>query len=1226
MKKPLLTAHPCRGDRLAKARENKGFALVVTLSLMILLTVIAVGLLSLSSISLRSANSGQDMATARANARMALMLAIGDLQKSAGADQRVTATADILPATKPATTGRAHWTGVWNTSSYNPSKPDTKTFVCWLVSGNPSSPPDATATAGADDALVFEGKDAATSVRVPKVKIKGDSKTNGAYAYWIEDEGLKADLGWNEGEFTNNERKQAARLSTALGPDYESFEGPFTSKTTYPITTTGGNAWLSNLDKALSVADMPLVMSDSSNQSAWLRERRHDMTLGSRGVLADVKLGGLRRDLSLAFEMDGNADITATEKPTKFNQQDGEFVGGSDRLTAPKAALGMGDVKERYLYRDMKGSGTPFSGDIVTPNSVVRGPNWWALRDYANLYKRLKGSGGNYLLNARSYYPNVSAANKPSYHWGSMSGANSGANTWDTETLPSNGFTASLPDLHLFKPARANYAPVFLGSVIAYSVLATNSDGTTADLAVGIDPMFYLWNPYNRTLKVDRYALKMTGFGGHITLWVNRPSGSTQYGPAIITKFAQNHSNTAGWVDRMTYLASDLTMAPGEVMVLSPRSNRGTDASVLRDAIFPGTNTDNASGAILSSIPDVNGTNWQKIKLNLATDSVGFLYSHALKNISNPIADNTGDRNMTEHVWVDASLPAANIKPLDLANESKVGEHLQQIGNNTQGTLDLPEYFSPPRQSPGTKLNPIAALVPANTLVNTKRFFGISNYLTKPAAHQAEMPNPVEVFTQFNPFPMGGYHDMWRPCLLSQTYTAIADPGDVDTLLQRAGINFPATQLNNGNWGASYAGGSTAVPMINIPSSPILSLAAFADANLTVGAMQPLRAVGNSWSSLLVSPVSPYGPVTGMPWMSATASDSSWLINDALFDRYFLSGIAPEFTIGAGGYSSSGSLSDTLTNFFSTEYQSAKASPILRPYVPLGKTTAETVSALAADDGYKKMGAYSLVAGAFNVNSTSVTAWAAFLRGNRDLAVEYAQGAGTNSALGTPFPSSTSPASSPNAATYWSGFSRLSENQIDSLASEIVKQVKLRAPFMSLSDFVNHRVGTPKKNETHYMGALQAAIEDSGINGSVRNGAGGVSPVYSGAIAKYFPDPPPVGTRKTTTGIPSDITQAALLLPLAPRLNARTDTFRIRGYGEALSADGTKILARATCEAVVQRFPEYMDPDTDASNNEPWDEATNPLSPSASKLNPINQTFGRRFKIVQFRWLNQAEL
>jgi Tfp pilus assembly protein PilX len=1221
----MMPERSLRANPRATTGFQKGFALVVALSLMILLTVIAVGMLTLSGISLRASAHGQALAVAKANARLALALAINELQKSSGPDQRITASAEILPASKPASLGRTRWTGVWDTSGFSPAMPEKKAFVRWLVSDDPTSPADASAATGTGDVVLFQGKDAASSVRVPKVAVKPGSASAGFYAYWVEDEGLKANLGWNEGKFTDPGPKQAARLSAVPGPDHGSLAGPFAGRTNYPITSASGNPWLGNLSKAFSAADMPLVMGDNNHQLDWLREHRHDMTLGSRGLLTDVKLGGLRRDLSLAFEMDGAADISANEQPARFNRQVGEFVGGKDRFAAPKAALGMGGVVERYLYRDTKGSGTPFSDDIVTPNSVVRGPNWWALRDYANLYKRLKGGGGNFLLNARSYYPNVSAANHPAYQWGSMSGANSGAYTWDTETLPSNGFTGTLPDRHLFKPARANYAPVFLGSVTLYSVLATNSDGKTADLAVGIDPLFYLWNPYNRTLKVDRYALKLTGFGGHITLWVSRPGASTQHGPAIITKYAQNHSNTAGWVDRLTYLASDLTMAPGEVLVLSPRSNRGADATVLRDALFPGTNTDNASGAILTSIPDSTGKNWQKIKLNLATDSVGFLYSHAFQ--ARDAAGNiTGDQGMAEHVWMDASLPAPNVKPVDLGDAAKAGEHLQQIGNNTQGTLELPEYFSPPRQAPGANISALrTGTAPANTLVNTKRFFGISTYLTKPAAHQGEMPNPVEAFTQFNPFPMGGYNDMWRPCLLSQTYSAIADPGDVDMLLQRAGINFPAAQIRSGYWGTSYAGGSTAVPLINIPSGPILSLAAFADANLTVGAMQPFRAVGNSWSSLLVSPVSPYGPVTGMPWMTATASDSSWLLNDALFDRYWLSGIAPAFMIGPSGYSSSGSLSETLTRFYSPDFRSAQANPVLRPYLPPGKSTQGIVAELAADDGYRKLGAYSLVDGVFNVNSTSVPAWTAFLRGNRDLAVDYAQGSGTNTSSGTPFPKSTAPAFSPDAATHWSGFSRLSDSQIESLAIRIVKQVKLRGPFMSLSDFVNHRVGTPKKSETHYMGALQAAIEESGINAPVKTGGGGITPVYSGAISRYFPDPPPVGSRTTTTGIPGDITQADLLLPLAPRLTARSDTFRIRAYGEALAADGTTVLAKAVCEAVVQRVPEYLDPETDPANNEPWDEANNPLQSSA-KLNPINQRFGRRFNLVGFRWLAPSEI
>ena len=75
--------------------HRRGFALVVTLSLMILLTIIAVGLLSLSSISLRASSAEQLNREARQNARMALMLAIGELQSATGPDQRVTAPAGI---------------------------------------------------------------------------------------------------------------------------------------------------------------------------------------------------------------------------------------------------------------------------------------------------------------------------------------------------------------------------------------------------------------------------------------------------------------------------------------------------------------------------------------------------------------------------------------------------------------------------------------------------------------------------------------------------------------------------------------------------------------------------------------------------------------------------------------------------------------------------------------------------------------------------------------------------------------------------------------------------------------------------------------------------------------------------------------------------------------------------------------------------------------------------
>ncbi|OYV04977.1 MAG: hypothetical protein CFE26_14020, partial [Verrucomicrobiales bacterium VVV1] len=88
------------------SRKKPGFTLIITLVMMVLLTTLGLGLLSLSTISLRSATQGSANAVARNNARLALMLAIGDLQKAAGPDQRVTASASILnESASPGITG-----------------------------------------------------------------------------------------------------------------------------------------------------------------------------------------------------------------------------------------------------------------------------------------------------------------------------------------------------------------------------------------------------------------------------------------------------------------------------------------------------------------------------------------------------------------------------------------------------------------------------------------------------------------------------------------------------------------------------------------------------------------------------------------------------------------------------------------------------------------------------------------------------------------------------------------------------------------------------------------------------------------------------------------------------------------------------------------------------------------------------------------------------------------
>ncbi len=170
-----------------KPQKNhpRGFALIVTLSLMILLTVIAVGLLTLSSISLRSAGQSTSMSVARANARMALLLAIGELQRSAGPDKAVTAPSEIVAAS-PA---KPNLTGVWDSwdfdvksSSLDYDGPKTRPasgtnpgFKGWLVSdGSLAGPKDRgyanTAFAGDSIELVGDGSLGKNSAPLDKVR------------------------------------------------------------------------------------------------------------------------------------------------------------------------------------------------------------------------------------------------------------------------------------------------------------------------------------------------------------------------------------------------------------------------------------------------------------------------------------------------------------------------------------------------------------------------------------------------------------------------------------------------------------------------------------------------------------------------------------------------------------------------------------------------------------------------------------------------------------------------------------------------------------------------------------------------------------------------------------------------------------------------------------------------------------------------------------------------
>ena len=244
-----------------------------------------------------------------------------------------------------------------------------------------------------------------------------------------------------------------------------------------------------------------------------------------------------------------------------------------------------------------------------------------------------------------------------------------------------------------------------------------------------------------------------------------------------------------------------------------------------------------------------------------------------------------------------------------------------------------------------------------------------------------------------------------------------------------------------------------------------------------------------------------------------------------------------------------------------------------------------------------------MIDGAFNVNSTSVLAWKAVL--SSTLGVPF------GASKQAPFPRQldpvrrqavTSGASLSDAPLAWSGFRALKEREIDALAKAIVEEVKHRGPFISLSDFVNRRLR--QDSDSRLLGTLQAAIERAGLNRGFRDSGTDASPISSSNLLQEHKAP------HKAAGAPAYLLQADLLTPLGPMLTARSDTFRIRAYGDSTNVETGKHEDRAWCEAVVER-------------------TTEPIHPDGTLLNPDkNRTvqFGRRFKVIRFRWLTRDEI
>ncbi|WP_309384471.1 hypothetical protein [Cerasicoccus frondis] len=478
--------------------------------------------------------------------------------------------------------------------------------------------------------------------------------------------------------------------------------------------------------------------------------------------------------------------------------------------------------------------------------------------------------------------------------------------------------------------------------------------------------------------------------------------------------------------------------------------------------------------------------------------------------------------------------------------------------------------------------------------------------------------------------------------------------------------------------------GASDLPMrlVRRPDSELVSLGQLQQVNLSPFLWQPAFPIGNAEASPYVDRELMAGIENHHIYTSTSSGlrtvpndsenmmiDMSYLLNDSLWDHYFLS------TIPQTG---------SLTIDDTPDWPNSRH-----------RVSDPNVSEDELRD-FDTAAAHLYNVGALNVNSTSVEAWKSLLSGFRDLQIQGESEYNPDDTV--PISRTLTPLDDPISFTFsedgtngddfgavdslrdyyqlLAGFRYLDDAMIQTLAERIVDEVRLRGPFLSMSDFVNRRLDAPDRSggdawlsartskgngredyllghiDTSYdpmvgisgiNGALQRAINLSGINGGVNypQDSETNAELSTRAIDRAYGLWPQLPTAYQATGdfynidsslhyyldmehisgtpagefgqlmshLPGFVTQGDLLSMIGPALTTRGDTFIIRSYGDSVNQLTGDVEFQAWLEAVVQRMVDPIE-DTDG-DFEPDIGATND---------------GRRYRIIALRWLTDDEV
>lgn len=1124
---------------------------------MILLTVIAVGLLTLSSISLRSSSSAEAMGRAHANARLSVMLALGELQKHAGDDRRVTADATILDPSSP----QPNLVGVWDSWSPNyvanptQSAPDyTSTkesnFRTWLTSTPDPTMPLEPSQPNEDWVKLFSIDRDGFELSAPRVPTE-----TGAIAWVVSQENTKAKV--NVAGPEDNRVLANAALQAQPRPSL-AFSGGLKDP---------NSEWNLRANRVLSLAQISLDADLAAAQPPPVPPGA-SYTATAQGLLTDVVHGGLKTDLSLGFEL-SDADFARSSwsgTPNPFRSPNS--IAG---FSGPSSFRGQQPLFKPVVDDPIISVVTDFAPASVANRYFAAGvPTFDHLRSFYRIPHHLYGSESEPIVAERGA-DHIAIKLPPS----------APANTTFSPGNPPQGRSSTL-----------SVRPVLnrLIYLLSYNL------GSDNRVRLIITPVISLWNPYNMDLEVDG-AIAYPWIDVPFTIFfkINGEQKDVGMSRLMGTQFMASHGHgrsvdpyffceITSDGDRSNSNNKPIRFKPGEVRVFVPASPTPIEFSRAAS---------NYNRTVLmrpvDSISDMNRKGGLSVGMHVAPGIAGF--DQVIRQ-GDTVSAGMRALNSTYHYFVTLE-DATRIRN---RSDSAHGENVTEV--QALGFVSKTETV----QSSSRSFNELKA-------TDIPFPFGVLETYHRVARQGTSGQAVSDLLYSTNPR---------QPVINNQVgYGSFTAAPHFESTLRQVGSFDQAIQTSsdgrNSFWGPSHSSsGRSFLPFFEIPRAPLMSLAGFQHADLASSTFSSANQFANSWASPYLArnrvALKTVKSNTSGPPFQLPVYDQPYLTNEALWDSYFFSSAAPRLQPGGTNKPSTAwnspiaTESKSLTAVITEFVQNPQENPLPDSRMRLirgGQPNNKLVDDLLDPAGCTRIAAHLAVDGAFNVNSTDPVAWAAVLGGARGRSFEV-DGSPAGGGSETAFPRFRFPTGTENDV--WNGYRALTDEQIRTLAENCAEQVRKRGPFLSLGEFVNRRV---ENNAFGLSGAIQSAINDARFNDIARQ---------TSFTTTYYP---PESSRTniindTGVGIPGYLTQADVLQSLAPIITARSDTFTIRGYGEAKDRAG-KVIARAFCEAVVQRVPAFVDP-TDSPETK------------LANTTAVNQTYGRRFEIVSFRQVPLSEL